>query len=70
MIKWWANVGRNPSRQLSSWPSLVAISAVLVEISVISYDFLDRTPSKVNYHIAKFGGHKHCGSGDIIILVT
>ena len=70
MTKWWTNLGRNSSRQLASWPSLVAISNVVVEICVISYDFLDRTPSKVNYHIAKFGGHKHCGIADIIILVT
>ena len=24
---------------------------------------------KVSYHPTKFGGHGHCGSGDIIILV-
>ena len=26
-------------------------------------------PIKVSYHLAKFGGHWHSGSGDIIILV-
>ena len=24
---------------------------------------------KVNYHLAKFGDHRHCGSEDIMILV-
>ena len=26
-------------------------------------------PIKVNYHLAKFGGHKHCGSTDLMFLV-
>ena len=24
---------------------------------------------KLSYHLAKFGSHRHCGSGDIMILV-
>ena len=24
---------------------------------------------KVSYHSAKFGGHMHCGSGNIMVLV-
>ena len=27
------------------------------------------SPSKVNYHPAKFGGHRHYGNGDIVVLV-
>ena len=28
-----------------------------------------RGPLKVAHHTAKFGGHKHCGSEDIKVLV-
>ena len=27
------------------------------------------SPSKVSYHSAKFGGHRHYGNGDILVLV-
>ena len=23
----------------------------------------------VSHHLAKFGGHRHCGSGDLVVLV-
>ena len=26
-------------------------------------------PIQINYHLAKFGGHRHCGSEDIMNLV-
>ena len=26
-------------------------------------------PLKVSHHSAKFGGHMHCGNGDIMVLV-
>ena len=24
----------------------------------------------VSYHLVKFGGHRHCGSGDIMLLLA
>ena len=34
-----------------------------------SCDFMGMYPMKASYHSAKFGGHQHCGSGDIVVLV-
>ena len=30
-----------------------------------SRNFMDRSPSRLNYCLARFGGHRHCGSKDI-----
>ena len=29
----------------------------------------DFTPLKINHHPTMFGGHRHCGNGDIMLLV-
>ena len=72
-------MGRIPSWQFTSLLSRAAIGTVIVEIR-FSCDLARprdqnviwlyrREPIKVSYHPAKFGGHRHCGSGDIMILV-
>ena len=33
-----------------------------------SCDVMGRSPLMVSYHAAKFGSHKHCGTGDIFNL--
>ena len=60
----------------SSWyvtilPCLVVIgSGDIMFLVSIRVDYFYGLPLlKVCHHLAKFGGHKHCGSGDIILLV-
>ena len=31
--------------------------------------FYRQEPINIGYHPAKFGGHKHCGSEDVVVLV-
>ena len=31
--------------------------------------FYGQQPLKVSYHLTRFGGDKHCGSGDKILLI-
>ena len=54
-------------------PSLVAIDVVVVEklvCRVISgHDNLWARAQQGNYYLAKFGDHRHCVSGYIMILV-
>lgn len=35
-----------------------------------SCDFTGRGVSKKSYHLASFGDHRHCGSGDLMLLVV
>ena len=35
----------------------------------MSYDCMGRSSSRLSYHPATFGGHRHCGNENIIILV-
>ena len=35
----------------------------------VSYDYIVKSPPKVSHHTNKFGGHRLCGSRDIIALV-
>ena len=68
---------RNPSKDATILPSLVAIEAVVLEICrVISQDQVTKglwlhgqEPIKVNYHSARFGGDRDYGNGDIMIFV-
>ena len=82
MTKGWSNtIGRSPSWQVTSLLSLVAIGTVAVKIWFrLSRDLTRRRdqrvmwlyghePIKVSYNSATFGGHRHCGSGNIMVLV-
>ena len=75
-------MGRIYLWKVTSLPSLVFIGNMLVEIwflvwHVISQNHLTKrhsnnivqSPLKVSHHSAKFGGHCHCGSGNIMVLV-
>ena len=35
-----------------------------------SFDFMGGPPYGKSHYPAKFGGHRHCGNGDIVFLVV
>ena len=51
---------------------MILVCHVILQDHVIkkSYDVVGEEPVQVNYHLVKFGGHRHCGSEDIKILVS
>ena len=48
---------------------LVCYKILLNQIIEASYDFIGRGSSNVSCHPPKLGGHRHFGSGDIMLLV-
>ena len=81
VIKGWRDfISREPSRWSNLLPDLIAIVILIVNGFSLSR-YLERPlddrvmwlyrheVSKVSYHPAMFGGHRHCGSGNIMILV-
>ena len=49
---------------------VVLVFYVISKDHVIKGDVIFRQePIKVGYHLVKFGGHRHSGSGDITFLV-
>ena len=51
---------------------MILVSHVILQDHVIKkpYDVVGEEPVQVNDHLVKFGGHRHCGSEDIKILVS
>ena len=49
---------------------MISVCLVILQGHVIkgSCDF-GQEPIKVSYHSAKFSGHRHCGSGNIMVLI-
>ena len=50
---------------------MILVCHVILQDHVIkeSYDVIGEEPVQVNYHLTKFGGHRHCGGEDIMILI-
>ena len=82
LIKGSCNFMRSPSRWTRILPSLVTMATLMVELRFDfvtwsyktkwsikgSCDFLGGNPL-VSHHPTKLGSHKHCGSGDMFLVV-
>ena len=67
--------GKEPLREITTLPSLVVISIVVVETIVFVYHVTLQVPVlkgscdfTESHHHAKFGDHKNCGSEDTFLF--
>ena len=60
------------NRRCSSWDVKFLICHLILQDHVIkgSFDFMNRSSLKVSHLPAKFVGHRHCGSRDIVFSVV
>ena len=67
----YGNIGTSPSREVIILLSLVAIGTLVIEITwfLILFLIIFDNELKLYHHSNKLGGHRRCGSGDIMVLI-
>ena len=62
-------MGRSRSKSVTILLSLVDRDTVVVELFLVCHVvFQDHVTKGYSHHPSKFGGHGHCGSGDVLRL--